>query len=278
MRLATGQELVSGLRAMCDQIKKRLWMASPYVGSWPAVRSILGTRWRDDADIVVRVLTDFNEHASNLNHETMTQFTARRAVRILRGIHAKIYIADDVAVLTSANLTRTAFVKRHEAGVFLDASESRSLIALFEKWWESESEDIPGDFLLKLARRSEGIGGEERSGKALSDRWELPPDPGGSRTRSAAHFGDYTSFLDAYQAFARMYERLPRIWPQLPLYLETDGLLDYVFRRAEGTPSKGYRAGKPRPLRDSERAGEIAKYRKLYARSASAEDKKAEGG
>jgi hypothetical protein len=259
---------------MCDQIKKRLWIASPYVGSWPAVRSILGTRWRDDADIVIRILTDSSEHASNLNYETMTQFTARRAVRILRGIHAKIYVVDDVAVLTSANLTRTAFVKRHEAGLFLDASESRSLIALFEKWWERESEDVPGDFLLKLAGRSQKTGGEEPSGKALPDRWKLPPDPGGSRTRTAARFGDYASFLDVYRAFARMYERFPRIWPQLPLYLETDGFLDYVFHRAEGTPSKAYRAGRPRPLKDSERAGDIAKYRKLYARSASAEDKK----
>jgi phosphatidylserine/phosphatidylglycerophosphate/cardiolipin synthase-like enzyme len=41
----TGQALVDELHALTKSAKHRVWIASPYIGSWQAVRRILGSAW-----------------------------------------------------------------------------------------------------------------------------------------------------------------------------------------------------------------------------------------
>ena len=47
--------LAKDLRALVDSAEKRLWLVSPYIGSWKAVRRILGDSWEK---VDVRLLTD----------------------------------------------------------------------------------------------------------------------------------------------------------------------------------------------------------------------------
>ena len=41
-------ELARDLRRLADCVECRLWVASPYIGSWKAVRRILGSARADD--------------------------------------------------------------------------------------------------------------------------------------------------------------------------------------------------------------------------------------
>jgi phosphatidylserine/phosphatidylglycerophosphate/cardiolipin synthase-like enzyme len=96
--------LARDLRALVDSAKKRLWIVSPYIGSWRAVRRILGETWEK---VDVRMLTD--KDSGILARDTLERFAAHRPIRSLKGVHAKLYIVDDSVLLTSANLTETAF-------------------------------------------------------------------------------------------------------------------------------------------------------------------------
>ena len=111
MKILTGQQLVSTLRKSCDKVTKRLWIASPFIGYWSKVRRILGRKWVDDGQISVRLITDFSDN-SIFDYETIKCFHDRGAIKEIKGLHAKIFIIDDAALVTSANLTNTAFTKR----------------------------------------------------------------------------------------------------------------------------------------------------------------------
>jgi phosphatidylserine/phosphatidylglycerophosphate/cardiolipin synthase-like enzyme len=117
MQILSEQQLVDTLRHRVDHANARLWICSPFVGGWTGnVRRILGTNWQRNVGDV-RLLTDIDAKGFKLS--TMRQFFRRGTVRTLLGLHAKVYVVDDVALVTSANLTGTAFSKRHEAGVLL---------------------------------------------------------------------------------------------------------------------------------------------------------------
>lgn len=80
-------ELTKDLRSLADSVERRLWVASPYIGSWKAVRKILGSAWQK---VDVRLLTD--KDSGILAQDTIEQFAAHRPVRSLEGLHAKLYI------------------------------------------------------------------------------------------------------------------------------------------------------------------------------------------
>jgi hypothetical protein len=265
MEIETGSLLVNKLRSLCDCVQKRLWIASPFIGNWTAVRKILGRRWVDDGNVVVRLITDISE-ISNFNYKTIKCFHERGEIKSIKGLHAKIYIIDDWALLTSANLTNTAFSKRYEIGVFLFGEEAKSLINIYNEWWENVVEDIPLDWVSKLSHQRKIINEkEEVSGKGLPVLWKLPPDPGDPYYKFAARFLDYDSFLSSYHKFAEIYvKNAQRIWPDAPLYFETDSFLNYLFHHAPGTPTRQYKKKEPRRLSEKERKREIIKYFRLF--------------
>ena len=124
-------ELTKDLRSLADSVERRLWVASPYIGSWKAVRKILGSVWQK---VDVRLLTD--KDSGILAQDTIEHFAAHRPVRSLEGLHAKLYIVDDSVLLTSANLTETAFTRRHEVGLVLKGQRARGLVAVYEGLWD----------------------------------------------------------------------------------------------------------------------------------------------
>lgn len=263
MKIETGTELVNKLRSLCNSVQKRLWIASPFIGNWTAVRKILGRKWVDNGNVIVRFITDTSD-INNVNYETIKCFHDRGEIKSIRGLHAKIYIIDDCAILTSANLTKTAFSKRYEVGIFLSEVEARSLINLYNKWWENVAEDIPPDWIPKISRRSTNKEKEEISGEGLPVLWKLPPDPGDPLYKLAPRFLDYESFLRSYRDFAETFMKVQRIWHRTPLYFETDSFLNYLFHHAPGTPTRQYKKEKPRLLSKEERGKEVKKYASIF--------------
>jgi hypothetical protein len=47
-------QLTSDLRTLAGSVERRLWVASPYIGSWRAVKKLLGSAWQK---VDVRLLT-----------------------------------------------------------------------------------------------------------------------------------------------------------------------------------------------------------------------------
>lgn len=264
----SGQALVDLLRRECDQLKSRLWIASPYIGSLSAISSILGSKWLNDPKINVRVLTDIDE-LNRLSRETVETFVKRGEVRTIKGLHAKIYIIDNNALISSANLTGTAFSRRYEVGNFLSSLDSKQLIELFDNWWGEISKDIPTNWSESFSQpRGKDVSVEEIEGKNLPELWKLPKAPPISKQGVAQHFLDYEYFRKIYHDFATKYSDIQRISSDA-LYLEVDGFLDYLYNH-DARPSFKYQRSKgkpllePRKLDSEQRSKEIQRYALLF--------------
>jgi phospholipase D-like protein len=259
-------KLANELRRMCDSVRRRLWIASPYVGSW-SVRNVLGRAWWN-GKVDVRLLTDPAEQVINRN--TAERFMQKGCIKKLRGIHAKLYVVDDRVLLTSANLTYSAFARRHEVGFVLKGDVARSAIALFESWWKSADIFTSEDATRLPSRRSAGAGEDGKPG--LPAAVDLPPDPGDFGAGFVSLFDDYVDFLKHYRNMARIYQGLPRLWPRLPLYLETDAFLDFLYHNGP-TPSKEFKKKPRRKLAPRRQRNEILRYaRKFQARISEREE------
>ena len=143
-------------------------------------------------------------------------------IKHLKALHAKVYIVDDHALVTSANLTDRAFSRRHEIGVFLPPHESSSVIEAFKHWWSTA--ELPRDGWINDLSKASGAGGSKKE-EPGTDKSPLlfalpapPPDAG----QSSPIFRDYKAFLAAYKEFAETYSKLEkRLWPNATLFLET---------------------------------------------------------
>jgi hypothetical protein len=265
----SGKTLSMQLRTACDGVKRRVWIASPYVGNWRAIRTLLGRSWWDKSDIDVRLLTDTEE--GSLNGDTLKRLAQKGPIHHLRGLHAKLYIVDDNVLLTSANLTCTAFTKRYEAGVLLTGAAAQSAITLYVKWWEPPlSRPVESSELSRIWRRRGSQPGED-TGKKLPTLFLLPGDPGDFGDHKYTDiFLDYPHFLRCYATLAKEYTAVQRIWPTVPRNFEVDGFLDYLFHWHRGCPSRAYETLAPRQLSASSRRSEIKKLAAAFRSWASA--------
>lgn len=253
-------EVARDLRRLADSVERRLWVASPYIGSWNAVSKILGSVWQR---VDVRLLTD--KDSGILARDTIERFAAHRPVRSLNGLHAKLYIVDDSVLLTSANLTETAFTKRYEAGLVLKEQQAQGLIAFFEDLWDRAAETDVEQFSFTKPRN--GNIDELHKGGKLPKLYDLPPAPE-PPPKGAGAFADYPHFLEVYRRFASDYVSCGKPdRPKLRLYLETDKFLNFLFHEDVNKPSREYISKDYRKLSDSERIREIRKYRARYRHS-----------
>ena len=174
MKTFYGKKLVDELRNYCDKTMKRLLIAVPFIGGLGDVQRILGRQWIDNPNLSVRLLTDTNE-INNFNSETIGMFQKIGEIRHIAGLHAKVFITDGKCLITSANLTKTAFSKRHEIGVFLDEEEAVDAITIFKEWWE-KSENVSADLLQSIVTMG-STSKEEMGGNGLPFLWDLPEVP-----------------------------------------------------------------------------------------------------
>lgn len=259
MKILHGPALITELRARADNIKERLWIAVPYIGSLTSVRKLLGKSWFNTPTVSVRVITDI-EDLEALDPETMAVFYQRGTVRSLRGLHAKLYILDGKCILTYANLTATAFSKRHEIGILLEGTPLADSLKVFEKWWAAGS-DLQSEELHNITKKNNKGTYEEDNG--LLTQWQLPKDPG-SFTMPTRKFLDYERPLDHFTKFGMEYAKIGSIWPWHPLNLEIDGLFNYLYHHAIGYPSQIYAQKHTRALTSQERRIEMKKWIKEY--------------
>lgn len=263
MKIATDKLLSTELRKMAHAVHHRLWISSPYVGGWSATKCLIDIVWRENRKVDVRLLTDIKNECW-LDPETMQQFQACGTVKHLRGLHAKLFIVDDQALLTSANLTRKAFTQRCEVGAFFNKVEAAPVIQIFNNWWDNEAKVPPPGWIAKLRKtQNSPTTLEEPSGDSMKTRCVLPkaPDEG-----PRGGIGDYDVFRKRYDEFAETYRRIQRLWRDKPLYLETDAFLNFLFHTAPGRPSKPFTKKSPRKLTAPERLAEIKRHAAAFAR------------
>ncbi|MBI5805809.1 phospholipase D family protein [candidate division TA06 bacterium] len=256
MKLLFGPQLVRELRTFADNVSYRLWVAVPYIGSPISIRKILGKQWFDNPSVNVKLLTDTSD-LSCINTETLQLFHDRGQVKTLLGLHAKIYIVDDICIVTSANLTSTAFSKRHEIGFGCDSEETKQIIALYNSWWQL-AENVKPDQLHKIFKSK--TQSKEETGTPLPTLFKLPNDPGSFVKNLAKRFLNYDRLVADYEDFANKYSMVQRIWRKEPLYFEIDGLFNYLYHEAPQTPSFSYAKKSPRMLSQTQQMQEIEKW------------------
>lgn len=260
MRILSGKALVETLRRHVDSSTVRIWISSPYIGGWPGnVRRILGTKWQTRVKDV-RLLTDIEAKGFKLS--TMRQFFRRGTVRTLLGLHAKVYIVDDVAIVTSANLTGAAFSKRYEAGVLISGDGAVEVQQLFTQWWSKATVLIEGQLTEPASGKAEP---GESPNIPLTKLNDLPPDAE-DESLPLDQFGDYTAFLQAFDDLSKVYGRVQRLWKGQPIYYEVDAFLNYLYHYGS-RPSATFATKAPRDLSEAERTDVIRKWAKAFARA-----------
>ena len=251
--ILSGQSLVDTLREHCDQATKRIWIASPYIGTFKDVQKIIGGNWMR-SHIDFRVLTDVE--SGFIRHDTYTGFIAspHTEIRSLFNLHAKIYLIDDWCLLTSANLTGMAFSARHEVGQVVSGPEQ--VVKLFDQWW----------------RKAQAVASVPKSlPKSLADREDLP------KPKRLYKLPQYTSgasdqFLkkcDQFKEFASLYESVTGRNQQMvddgfTLYEEVDYFFNYLYHDHPDQPSKEY-TKEVRSLTSSKVKQEIRRYFKIMS-------------
>ena len=246
--ILSGQHLVNALREHCDQAKERIWIASPYIGTFKDVQKIIGGNWMR-SHIEFRVLTDIE--SGFIRHDTYTGFIAspNTKIRSLFNLHAKIYLIDDWCLLTSANLTGMAFSARHEVGQVVSGLEQ--VVKLFDQWW----------------KQAQVVSSVPKSlPKSLADREDLP------KPKRLYKLPQYTSgagdqFLkkcDQFKEFASLYESVTGRNQQMvddgfTLYEEVDFFFNFLYHDHPYTPSKEY-TKEVRSLTSEEKKQEIRDY------------------
>lgn len=251
--ILSGQSLVDTLREHCDQATKRIWIASPYIGSFKDVQKIIGGNWMR-SHIDFRVLTDVE--SDFIRRDTYAQFkeSPNTEIRSLFNLHAKIYLIDDWGLLTSANLTGMAFSARHEVGQVVSSLEQ--VVKLFAQW----------------GKKAQAVSSVPKSlPKSLADREDLP------KPKRLYNLPQYTSgasdqFLkkcDQFKEFASLYESVTGRNQQMvrdgfTLYEEVDYFFNYLYHRHPDKPSKEY-TKVVRSLTSREVKPEIRRYFKIMS-------------
>lgn len=136
-------------------------------------KEILGPETIRNFNLDFRLLVDYSE-CGNCNFKSMKELLKmwQNSVRSLTALHAKIYIADDHCLLTSANLTRTAFERRFEIGTLLNSAEKKLAMKIFEGFW-NRGEQVHFEDLKPSTRT--GVDMQEREDKErYPKRFRLP--------------------------------------------------------------------------------------------------------
>lgn len=253
MKINSEQNLIDEISKAFRNVKKRIWIAVPFIGNNEQVAKIMGTSWRFNPELDVKILTDIRNSAY-ICKETYELFKLKAEIKSLAGLHAKIYILDDTVFITSANLTGAAFTKRYEIGVQLD--DNKETIDTFNKWWT-----IAKPINANWSPQNSGISrtdneSEESDVENLINKWKLP-----NLNTKNSDFNEYLLSLDYYKEFATIYETYGgRLNPRITLFQEIDSFFNFLFHDHEKKPSNKYLKQKARKLNESQRIQQFKKY------------------
>ena len=167
-----GDNLIKKIRNEFDNATKRIWIAVPFIGSWSAVKKIMGTKWLNNNNLNIKLITDIRNEGF-IDSKTIKYFLQKAEVKTLTGLHAKIYIIDNSVFITSANLTRTAFSKRYEICEYFKITDEHDILKVFVEWWNI-SEKVDSKWQptkSNIAKQSDNDAGNTNGLKHL---WNLP--------------------------------------------------------------------------------------------------------
>lgn len=248
--MLTTNNLVNELRNRCDNAKHRIWICTPFIGGLKEVYRIIGGQWLKSS-IDLRVLTDVND--GFILKDTFAEFLKCGEVRSLCSLHAKIYIVDDWCLITSANLTGTAFSRRYEVGHVIPSKELQSYIDLFNDWWAMA---VVVNALPSTSASKRMV--TYQTGNGFTQKCKLP-------SYTALHLKNdkYTAKCDAYKDFATLYEKYTgrnqdMVKLGYSLYQEIDYFFNYLYHDCNGQPSN--KCAKPRTLTKGQVKAEIIRY------------------
>lgn len=250
--ILTTQNLVDTLRQKCDQAKDRIWIVSPFIGHLKGVQQIIGGQWMKDS-VDFCVITD-NE-TGFIRQDTFDMFSQFGEVCSLKSVHAKMYIVDDWCLITSANLTATAFSRRHEVGTVLEGKAVDDAAKLFCELWDKSN-------LIDFVREpSSGVGDLHDGKNSYKPTAKLP-----RYTKTALNFDSYNAKCEMFNAFAQEYKRLTgRVKAmendKFTLFQEIDFLFNYLYHDDPEKPSANLQSAAK--LSPKQREARILKYHAL---------------
>jgi hypothetical protein len=142
VKFVSGSELYSLIQERSASAKNILWVCSPYLGESAHQifsQNIIKTP-PADVRFVFRV-NDLSVKQGEVNpYEVQYLIEHFTEIRTNDGFHCKIYIFDDSAIISSANLTKTAFESNIEAGVLLENQEIEEVKDFFAKTlWDNSA-------------------------------------------------------------------------------------------------------------------------------------------
>lgn len=214
---------VDELRARCDKAQYRIWIASPFIGSLKDVQKILGGRWMLPS-VDCKVLTDVEN--GFIRKDTFDEFISKKvSIRSLPSLHAKIYIIDDWCLITSANLTGTAFYYRYEMGIESDCKEVEKI---YLKWWNSSN--VIETVLQKPSKALLNY----QDGHNFTRKFKSKPYKSGKHDR-------YNALCENYHNFATLYGKLTGRNKDMKsagytLYQEVDYFFNFLVHERSENP------------------------------------------
>ena len=251
--ILSGQSLVDTLREHCDQAKERIWIASPYIGTFKDIQKIIGGQWMR-SHIDFRVLTDVE--SGFIRRDTYAQFkgSPNTEIRSLLSLHAKIYLIDDWCLLTSANLTGMAFSARHEVGQVVSGIEQ--VVKLFDQWWQK------AEMVSSLPPSpSKTITNKEDSTK-YKVLYKLPKYTSGASDQFLKKCDQFKEFASLYESVTGRNQQMVR--DGFTLYEEVDYFFNFLYHNHPDKPSKEY-TKEVRSLTSREVKQEIRRYFKIMS-------------
>lgn len=249
-------ELAEILRSKCDDSKKRLYIVSPFIGNWEQVRRIIGVQWMRNPNVKLRLITDIDNHGF-IAQDTFAVLAKKAEIKTLRGLHAKMYIVDNDILVTSANLSGTAFSRRYEVGFLLKFDVA--LEKLFDKWWNLAK---PVDKSWRPAKSPGKKQIEKEAGniEGLKILNSLPESPSETNLHK-----DFYEKLYAFEDFKSFYlKNVQRIWQNVPIYHEIDSFLNYLFHEHPSRPTYEFMKKTARLLNEKEKTRELKKFHKEF--------------
>lgn len=214
--------LAKTLRSHCDSVKHRIWICTPFIGGVKDILRIIGGSWKR-SDIDFRVITDIE--TGFIRQDTFDEFIENHpnSIRTLKSLHAKIYIVDDWCLVSSANLTGTAFSKRYEIGT--DDVNISEVETFFNSLWENKKTQLVTSW--SKGKKQSQIEFED-GGVGYDKLTNLPTYSAGM-----GKMDKYLAQCSKYKTFAKSYEKFTgrcrdMVGDGFALLQEVDYLFNYL--------------------------------------------------
>jgi phosphatidylserine/phosphatidylglycerophosphate/cardiolipin synthase-like enzyme len=141
--------------------KEKVYLVSPYLQLNTNLRDVLEKAVKEGAEVrlICRKGHDFNDEdrkffgTSNLN------------IRSLDHLHAKLYVNETVALVTSLNLYNYSDKESRELGILVsDYKYVKNLFDIAEEWWEKADKVDKAELILGVKKTNKSITGNQTNG------------------------------------------------------------------------------------------------------------------